>query len=339
MTPREHVRALIAGERVERCAFWLGKPPQETQDKLHAVLGTSSLEDIQRALGDDVRWITPQHCASTYRHPHGLSMRPWRDVNPHGLSGKGLLSQAASAADVAQIAFPDAQYLDFSETLALLDACGPYYRLSGFWAPFFHDLCYLFGTEELLTFLLIEPDIVRAALDRIGTFYYEANERFYAAAGARIDACFFGNDFGTQNGLLMSPAVFCAMFLPWIARFAAQAHQHGYACVLHCCGGISEIIDDLIGAGVDCLHPLQTRAAGMHPEHLAQRFGRRVIFMGGVDTQDLLVNGTADDVTRAVGELRRIFNERIIVGPSHEALLPNVNVQNVTAMAAAATAK
>mgnify|MGYP000863936180 CR=1 FL=1 len=336
MTSREHVRALIAGEPVERCAFWLGKPPQETQDKLNAVLGTSALEDIQRALGDDVRWITPQHGTSTYRHPQGLSMRPWRDANPHGLSGKGLLSDATTRADMDRVAFPDAQYLEFSETLALLDACGPFYRLSGFWSPFFHDLCYLFGTEELLTLLLIEPEMVRAALDRICGFYYQANERFYAAAGDRIDALFFGNDFGTQNGLLMSPAVFRAMFLPWIERFAAQAHQHGHACVLHCCGGISDIIDDLISAGVDCLHPLQTRAAGMEPEQLARRFARRVVFMGGVDTQELLVHSTADDVKAAVQHLRRVFGERIIIGPSHEALLPNVNAHNVLAMASAA---
>jgi len=338
MTPREHVRALIAGDAGGRCAFWIGKPPQETQDKLHAVLGTTSLEDIQRALGDDVRWITPQQCASTYRHPQGLSMRPWRDVNPHGLSGKGLLSDTSTLADVARVPFPDPQYLDFSEALALVDACGPYYRLSGFWAPFFHDLCYLFGTEELLTLLLTEPDIVRAALDRMCGFYYEANEQFFAAAGDRIDALFFGNDFGTQNGLLMSPAVFRDMFLPWIARFAAQAHQHGLACVLHCCGGIRDIIDDLITAGVDCLHPMQTKAAGMEPAALAQRFGKRVVFMGGVDTQDLLVNGAPAEETAAVQHLRRTFNERIIIGPSHEAMLPNVNAENVRAMAAAAKA-
>lgn len=338
MTPREHVRTIIAGGPVEHCAFWLGKPPQETQDKLNALLGTSSLEEIQQKLGDDVRWLTPQHVASTYRHPQGRSMRPWRDVNPHGLSGKGLLSDASTVEDVARVPFPEAQYLDFSETLAVLDACGPYYRLSGFWAPFFHDLCYLFGTEELLTLLLMAPEVVQAALDKICGFYFEANERFYEAAGARIDAFFFGNDFGTQNGLLMSPAIFREMFLPWIARFAAQAHERGYACIMHCCGGISDIIDDLITAGVDCLHPLQTRAAGMAPEELAPRFGRRVVFMGGVDTQELLVNGTADEVTQSVQHLRDVFGERIIVGPSHEALLPNVNAHNVLAMAAAAKA-
>jgi uroporphyrinogen decarboxylase len=332
-TPRQHIRELIAGRPVEACGFWLGKPHPDTMKLLNQRLGTSSLEEVQLQLRDDVRWITPQYVASTYRHPEGKSMRPWRDVNPHGLSGMGLLSDAESLADLERVDFPDPQYLDFTETLALLDAAGPYYRLSGFWAPFFHDLCYLFGTEELLAFLIEQPELVKAASDRICTFYYEANERFYAAAGDCVDAFFFGNDFGTQQGLFMSPALFREHFLPWIGKFADQAHRFGHACALHCCGAIAEIIDDLIGAGVDCLHPMQTAACGMDPESLAARFRGRVTFMGGVDTQDLLQNGTPADVDREVARLLRCFGTRIIIGPSHEALLPSVNIDNVLQIA------
>lgn len=338
MTPREHVRAMIAGAPVTHCAFWVGRPPEETQQKLHAVLGTSSLEEIQQRLGDHVRWIGPQHFATTYRHPDGLSMRPWREVNPHGLSGRGMLAETATLDDLARIPFPETRHLDFSDSLAALDACGPYYRLSGFWAPFFHDLCYLFGTEETLLLMLTAPELVHAALDKICLFYYEANELFFRAAGARIDASFIGNDFGTQHGLLFAPALFREFFLPWIERFAAQAHAYGLAFVLHSCGAIGEILEDLIAVGVDCVHPLQTRATGMNPAELARRYGTRIVFMGGVDTQDLLVHGHPDDIAAEVRTLREVFGERIIVGPSHEALLPNINPANVLAMAEAARA-
>ncbi len=336
MTHRERIRDLIAGRPVDRCGFWLGAPPAETIAKLNAALGTRSREDVQRAFEEDVRWMTPSHAASTYRHPQGRSMRPWRDANPHGLTGQGLLSEVRSVADVERVTFPEVRYLDFTETLARLDAAGDCYRLSGFWAPFFHDLCYLFGTEELLMLLLAEPAIVRAALDRIAGFYYDANELFYAVAGNRMDAFFFGNDFGAQQGLLVSPTVFREFFLPWVAKFAAQAHRHGYACALHCCGGIADIIDDLIAAGVDCLHPVQTKARGMEPETLAHRFGGRVAFMGGVDTQDLLVNGSVTAVRAEVARLRRTLGPRLILGPSHEAMLPNVSIENVLAMVTAA---
>ena len=329
MIPRQHLKTLMAGQPVPAPGFWLGKPHPDTLLKFGEALGTADLEEIQTRLGDHVRWITPQHDPGVYKHPDGLSMRPWRDVNPHGLSHIGLLADADSVEDLDRVPFANPDYLDFSATLSRLDACGPYYRLSGFWAPFFHDLCYLFGTEELLCLMMEEPELVHEATARICTFYLEANERFYAAAGDRIDAHFFGNDFGMQNGLLMSPALFREYFLPWVRKFAEQARAHGLDSVLHSCGGIANVIDDLIAAGVNGIHPMQTAATGMSPEELAARFGGRVTFWGGVDTQGLLQNGTTAEVDAAVKSLDSLFGHRIVIGPSHEALLPSVNLDNV----------
>ena len=333
MTPREHIRALMAGEPVAEPGFWIGRPPPETLRLFDERLGTPTLEALQRRLGDDARWIGPQHYATAYRHPEGRSMRPWRDANPHGLSGRGLLAGAQTVADLDRIAFPETRFLDFSETIAALDAAGDYYRLSGFWSPFFHDLCYLFGTAELLMLLLEAPQVVRAATERIAGFYLEANERFFDAAGDRLDALFIGNDLGTQQGLLFSAEIFREFFLPWIGRFARQAHARGHAFVLHCCGGIAEIVEDLIGAGVDGLHPMQTAARGMAPETLAARVGGRVVFWGGLDTQGLLQDGTPAQVDAEIERLRRAFGDRIVIGPSHEALLPSVNIENALQIA------
>lgn len=244
-----------------------------------------------------------------------------------------MLSDAQSVADLDRVEWPEVRYLDFSETLAVLDAAGDHYRLSGFWSPFFHDLCYLFGTEELLLLLMESPEVVKAALERIAGFYLEANERFLEVAADRVDALFIGNDFGTQCGLLFSPTLFREHFLPWIARFARQAHNRGRAFVLHCCGGIADIIGDLIGAGVDGLHPMQTAAHGMAPESLAEWFDGQVVFWGGLDTQGLLQNGTPEQVDREIARLRRLFGSRIVIGPSHEALLPSVNIENVLQIA------
>jgi len=332
MTSRERIKKIIGGTPVDRCGFWLGKPQPETVAKINTLLGTRTCEEIQQSIQDDIRWITPQYIGSTYRHPDGKSMRPWKDANPHGLSGQGLLSTAEDVSALDAVVFPEARYLDFTECLGQMSALGDVYRLGGFWSPFFHDLSYLFGTEELLILMLTAPELIREAADRICGFYYEANELFFPAAKGLVDALFIGNDFGTQNGLLMSPPHFREFFLPWIAKFAAQAHRHGLHFALHCCGGISDIIEDLIAAGVDCLHPLQTRARGMEPERLAALFNGRITFMGGVDTQDLLQNGTPADVDREVQRLIDAFGPRFILGPSHEALLPDVSVENVLRM-------
>ena len=106
--------------------------------------------------------------------------------------------------------------------------------------------------------------------------------------------------------------------------------------MLHSCGGIADIIEDLIAAGVDCLHPMQTSARGMDPDALAARFRGSITFMGGVDTQDLLQNGTPEEVDREIQRLLTVFGPRIIIGPSHEALLPSVRMENVLQIARSA---
>jgi uroporphyrinogen decarboxylase len=88
----------------------------------------------------------------------------------------------------------------------------------------------------------------------------------------------------------------------------------------------------LIEAGADVIHPIQALAKGMEPENLKALFGGKVAFCGGVDTQQLLPNGTPEDVARGVRRLREIFPTGLVISPSHEALQSDVPPVNVQAM-------
>jgi uroporphyrinogen decarboxylase len=121
--------------------------------------------------------------------------------------------------------------------------------------------------------------------------------------------------------------------MPWFRRFTEQGHSHGYQILLHSCGSIFKVIDRLIDAGVDCLHPLQARAQDMHAENLSHHFRGRVSFMGGIDTQDLLVNGSPDEVRDDVRRVKGLLGPCLVVSPSHEAVLPNVPPENIQALA------
>jgi uroporphyrinogen decarboxylase len=166
-----------------------------------------------------------------------------------------------------------------------------------------------------------------------GGFYLEANELYYQQAGNLIDGHFMASDFGSQNDLIMSPELFDEFYLPWLKKFSEQAHSFGYHSILHCCGSIYRIIDRLIDAGIDCIHPIQALAANMNAEYLAKNFKGRIKFMGGVDTQHLLSEGTPDDVRRDTIRIIKLLSPGLIVGPSHESLMPNVPFENVVAMA------
>jgi uroporphyrinogen decarboxylase len=237
---------------------------------------------------------------------------------------------------VDEYPWPNPDYLNFDSCLEALRNAGDVYRLSGFWTCFYHNIMDLFGMESYMIKMYTHPQVVEAVTDRVCEFYYEANERFFAVAGGLVDGFFFGNDFGTQVDLICGPAQFDLFIMPWFERFTAQAHAHGYQAVLHSCGAIYKVIERLIDAGVDCLHPLQARAARMSAEVLARDFKGRIAFMGGVDTQELLVHASPEEVKSDVRRVKELLGPRLVVSPSHEALLPNVPPENFEAMAEAA---
>jgi uroporphyrinogen decarboxylase len=155
--------------------------------------------------------------------------------------------------------------------------------------------------------MLTEPEIVHAVTDKVCKFYHEANERFFSAAGDLVDGFFFGNDFGSQNSLMCGPDQFDEFILPWFKRFT-----------------------------VDCLHPLQAKACNMEAERLAKEFKGRIAFLGGIDAQQLMTQGTPEQIRADVHRVKRLLGPNLIVSPSHEAILPNVPPGNVAAMAQAA---
>jgi uroporphyrinogen decarboxylase len=335
MNSREVVKGIIAGEPVPRCGFWLGNPYADTWPIYHQYFGTKTEEELRRKLGDDFRWISPQFFETTYRHPSGQKLfDSLAKKEYHGIAGP--LARCETPAEVDAFDWPDVKYLDFSECLAALRNAGDFYRASGFWTPFFHDVMDLFGMEHYLMKMYAAPEVVQAATDHVCRFYYEANELFFAQAGRLVDGYFFGNDFGTQRDLILSPELFDRFILPWFRKFTDQGHRHGCQVILHSCGSIHRVIPRLIEAGVDCLHPLQARAANMDAEILSRDFRGRVAFLGGIDTQDLLVRGTPAQVKDDVRRVKGLLGPRLIVSPSHEALLPNVPPQNVAAMSQAA---
>ena len=131
---------------------------------------------------------------------------------------------------------------------------------------------------------------------------------------------------------MLSPEMVRRFIIPGCKKLVEQAHSYGLKVIYHSCGSIADIIADLIGAGVDVVHPIQALAAGMEPESLKEKFGDQVSFCGGVDTQDLLVNGTPEDVKAKVRELRTIFPTGLIISPSHEAIMPDVPPANIKAL-------
>lgn len=337
MTGREQFQAILRCQSAHS-GFWHGNPHPDSLPQYCQYFGVEDDYGLSRALGDTLVWVMPEawHC---WRHPQGL---PMFDIMggrvKHSLNEGGVFAICEDAAEVERFPWPDPQYLDFAEAVRAVrerEAQG-FAVLSGMWSCFFHVVADFFGMDNYFVKMYEHPDIVQAVTDRVVDFYLAANELYYAQCRDHLDAFFFGNDFGSQLDMLVSPKLFERFVLPYFRKFTDQAKRHGLKVVLHSCGAIDRAIPYLIDAGVDALHPIQALARNMDAASLARKYRGKLAFIGGMDTQRLLPFGTPRQVRDEVRRLRDLFGPNYVVSPSHEALLPNVPPENLEAMAEAA---
>lgn len=331
---RETVYDIFTRKNVSGKAFWTGNPkPEATLNCAKAWGIEPTNEAVYTYLNDDVRWIPAD---GGYRHPEG---RPAFDtslgIRRETLSAPGCLADAETLADLDKYPWPDAKYCDFTHIYRKIERFPDKMVLTGMWACFFHIVADFLGMENYFIKMYENPMIVDAITERVVDFYVEANEKFFAGLGDRADAIFFGNDFGTQLDLFMSPELFRRFVLPSFKRIIATGKKYGKIVVLHSCGSIYRIIPDLIESGVDVLHPIQARATGMSADDLKQ-YKNDLSFLGGIDAQGIMVNGTPEEIRREVFRVRDILGPGIVISPSHEAILGNVPPENVLALAKAA---
>ncbi len=136
------------------------------------------------------------------------------------------------------------QYLDFSEYRELLlDARARGFAVAGgFWSPFFHNMSDFLGMENYFIKMYTHPKLVAYLTNKMVECYLEANRLCFEAVGDLIDIFFFGNDFGTQNDLLVSPEAFDTFVLPYFKQLVDLGNHYGKYVMLHSCGSIYRVI-------------------------------------------------------------------------------------------------
>ncbi len=337
MNGRERLRAILE-HRSDHCGFWHGNPNPACAEELYRAFGAEDDFGMGLNMGDTCCWVMPE-ANGMWNHPDGREMFDVLGGRPRvSLGQPGVFAECEDPAEVDAFDWPDERYVDFSGTLKAIERARTEGLgvLSGSWSCFFHVVCGFFGMENYFVKMYTDPEVVEAVTEHVADFYVRINERLFAQAADRIDMFFFGNDFGSQRDMLVSPELFDRFVMPTFVRFTEQAHRFGIKVLLHSCGSIERIIPRLIDAGVDALHPIQALAANMDAVTLSHKYNGKLVFVGGVDTQQLLPFGTPQQVRDEVRRLRDLFGENYVVSPSHESILPGVSVENLQAMAEAA---
>jgi uroporphyrinogen decarboxylase len=198
---------------------------------------------------------------------------------------------------------------------------------------------FFYRNDNFLMLLAAEPTHAHSFLDELTQAHLAGLERYLGAVGASIDIISFGDDLGMQTGAFISRKMYREFFKPHHATLWNRAKQLADVKVmLHSCGGIRELLPDLIEAGLDAVNPVQTSCQGMGPAELKSEFGRDMVFWGGgCDTQTALSFESPDQIKKHVRERVRIMapGGGFVFQQVHN-IMANVPPENVVAMFEAA---
>lgn len=194
--------------------------------------------------------------------------------------------------------------------------------------------CWMCGFDDFLWRLAGDPEFVHRFFAIVLAYQKRVQEIYFGALGPWLHFTTSGDDFGTQTGPFLSPAMFRDLILPYFAERVRHLRRFtGAHFFHHTCGAVFPLIPDLIAAGVEILNPIQPRAAQMEPARLKAAFGDRLVFYGGVDTQDLLPQGPPERVAAETRDLVRVLgrNGGYILSAAH-CIQEDVPPANVVAM-------
>lgn len=371
MTPRERVLAAVSHEEPDRVPIVVGvsnatgikmKPYRELKRLLGIdaddeylyrwpELGTAAVDeetlvrlrsDVRGVLDLEPAWVLERNAA---RPAHADYINSWGSGATEIRPGEWFpmvcpMASATTVQEVEDYPWPDmddpTRVAHVATEAARLAAENRYAIMATPWLLFPLERAFAMqGMDTFLMNLALHPDFAEALLWKIQERCKVLMGRFLAALGDNVDIIKIGDDLGTQESLMMSPAMYRRILKPIHADYIRFIRERTKAKVFfHTDGDVFPLIDDFVEMGIDILNPIQTSAGKMsNLEELKARWGDRLTFCGGVDTHRILPTGTPDEVR---AEVRRVIE---ILGPgggymvsSVHTVMDDVPAENVLAM-------
>ena len=182
------------------------------------------------------------------------------------------------------------------------------FKLAGIGGWIFDNARYLRSLEVYFLDMALYPEELTKLHGMVAEMY---EQLIHAAGMAGADGIMIGEDMGTQNGLLFSPAMFRSYFKELYSRLMGIAHGYGMKVLLHSCGKNREILDDLADCGVDVFQFDQPALYDM--EELASFMRRRTVALWSpVDIQKVLPTGDRSYIEAETRRMVRIFEGHLI---------------------------
>jgi len=339
MTSRERIKVALQHRRPDRVPAGMWLTP-EVCEKLKKHFQVESEEEVMDKLDVDMRWPPVDYIGPELKEfidVWGVVRKPVKNqFGEYEEIVRYPMAEVKTKQEIEEYPWPRVEWWDYDSIrreINKADAVQPRWIGIGY-QSIFERAWAMTGMEKLMLDLVLNPELLCLIFDRINDFYIEQTIRILQAAGGRVDMVWTADDFGSQNGMLISPDTWRRYFKPRQKKFIdAIRERFDVKFSYHSCGSIIPIIAELAEIGIDILNPIQTRAKGMDPAYLKTTFGKDICFYGGVDIQHTLPHGTPGDVRKEVEELIKVLGENggYIAGPAH-VVQPDTPLENILTM-------
>jgi uroporphyrinogen decarboxylase len=192
---------------------------------------------------------------------------------------------------------------------------------------------YLRGMENILLDMYINRDIFNYIIFKISEFYKEYTKKILSAARGKIGILVTGDDFGTQDGMIMSVRDWKKNFKQGFKKYIELAHSFDVLVMHHTCGSVYELIPEFIDCGLDILQSLQPDTKDMDFKKIKKEFGKYISFQGGIGIQKSLPLGKPKEIFKEVENTLNIMkkNGGYIACTSHN-IQADTPVTNILAL-------
>lgn len=228
---------------------------------------------------------------------------------------------------LSQYVFPevDEDYIN-ARMQRLMAVRGDRFTIAAIGFSMFERAWTLCGMENLLCYMITDPDFVHTLMDRITQRNLKIID---IALSYDIDCFHFGDDWGQQEGLIMGPAHWREFIKPYVKRMYDRVHRAGKFVSQHSCGDVRPIMDDLYDMGLNMYQTFQPEIYGLD---YARKLKNRIVVWGGISTQRELPFATPAETEAITKRLLDAFPDGGLVAAPTHAVPGDVPPENIIAM-------
>ena len=245
------------------------------------------------------------------------------------------LEFSESIEDLERYIWPQSDWWRFDNLRSFIDGLNDekVYNIRYRVGSVFETAWSIYNFEKFQLDLSLNPEMPLYVMKRIVEVHTENLREVLNIAGDLIDIVYFYDDIASQEGLLISPQMYETFLQPFHQEIIDIAHSYGKPTMMHCCGSIYSTIERFIDMKLAILNPIQPFAKNMNPENLAEEFGGRIAFHGGIDVQQFLPDASPEQVKEKVEYTSKLLGDNggyIMAGSHH--IQADVPIKNVLAM-------